>query len=77
MDAAQYVADSFIAWLGHIGLWRGHKNHYADWIKRHPECDPSREDYDEDREICQRQMTKEEEEEAAKEDAFLAETVDE
>jgi len=77
MEAAKYVTDGFIAWLGHIGLWRGHKNHYADWIKQHPECDPSHEDYDEDREICQTQLTKEEEEEAAEEDAFLAEPVDE
>jgi hypothetical protein len=77
MEAAQYVTDGFVSWLGHIGLWRGHKNHYADWIKRHPECDPSNEDYDEDNEVCQTQLTKEEEEEQEEEDEFMAEPIDE
>jgi hypothetical protein len=76
MEAAQYVADGFVAWLGHIGLWRGHKNHYADWITQHPECDPSHEDYDESRDTCKTQLTKEETEELAEEDVFMAEPID-
>lgn len=76
MEAAQYVTDGFVSWLGHIGLWRGHKNHYADWIKQHPECDPSYWDYDADREQCKTQLTAEEKAEEAEEDAFMAEPVD-
>jgi len=75
MDSAKYVADGFVAWLGHIGLWRGHKNHYADWIRQHPECDPSSPDYEE-LAICETQLTEEEKEEEKEEDEFLAEPVD-
>ena len=52
MDSIKYVVDGIVQWLGHIGLWRGHKNHYADWIKQHPECDPSNIDYMVGRAIC-------------------------
>jgi hypothetical protein len=28
------------------GAWDGHMDHYAEWIKAHPESDTSRYDYD-------------------------------
>jgi hypothetical protein len=28
------------------GAWDGHMDHYAEWIKEHPESDTSRYDYD-------------------------------
>jgi len=31
--------------LGDAGAWDGHMDHYAEWIKQHPESDTSRADY--------------------------------
>ena len=39
-------------WISPNHLWKGHQGSYAEWIKNHPECDTSKDDYDPNLDTC-------------------------
>jgi len=40
------------SWFSPAHNWKGHQGNYANWLKKHPECDESKEGYDVNADTC-------------------------